>query len=58
MPRLIVQKDMSFTFEPPHDKTKKMACASSEDRSAWASGSTQADNQSGANSQNEAASGV
>ena len=22
--------------EPPHDKTNKMACAPSEDRSAWA----------------------
>ena len=24
-------------FEPPHDKTNKMACAPSKDRSAWAS---------------------
>ena len=23
--------------EPPHDKTNKMACAPSEERSAWAS---------------------
>ena len=29
---------MSFStvFEPPHDKTKKVACAPSKDRSAWA----------------------
>ena len=24
-------------IEPPHDKTNKTACATSEDRSAWAS---------------------
>ena len=30
-----------LAFEPLHDKTKKMACAPSEDRSAWAS--TQSD---------------
>ena len=31
-------------FEPPHDKTNKMICAPSEDRSAWAA--TQSDQES------------
>ena len=26
-----------YMYEPPHDRTNKMACAPSEDRSAWAS---------------------
>ena len=28
---------LSCSFEPPHDKTNKMACAPSENRSVWAS---------------------
>ena len=40
----ISQSSCSLELEPPRDKTNKMACAPSEDRSAWAS--TQSDQSS------------